>query len=213
MPSIAARRAEILRLIARVRDNSSDGGGDGAADRLARHRKELVALKKRREALEADALWEQPVKAPPSSEAIRNLEARVAALEKQVQHGLRAQTASPGEPPAHLADATLSGAIREGLLADLLQLVSSNQMTGVFTVEQDGSQVQMWYREGEIFHAEGGGLSGESAFFAAMAMEAGWFSFREVDELPEAQTINSQTQFLILEALRQIDEARAHLHE
>jgi hypothetical protein len=211
MPSIASRRAEILRLIARVRDNNSDDASDQRAERLSRHRKELAELKKRRQTLEADALWEQPGDPQPPQDAMRRLEARVAALEKQVQRGLAAAPA--GEPPAHLADATLSGAIREGLLADLLQLVSSNLMTGVFTVEQDGSQVQMWYREGEIYHAEGGGLSGESAFFAAMAMETGWFSFREIEEPAPNQTINSQTQFLILEALRQIDEARAQQHE
>ena len=52
-------------------------------------------------------------------------------------------------------------------------------------------------------------MEGESAFFAAFAFQSGRYSFLETTDLPTTATIEGNTQFLVLEALRQMDEANA----
>jgi hypothetical protein len=102
----------------------------------------------------------------------------------------------------------LSGIIQEAMLPDILQLISSNDKTGIFRCEREGKSIDLFFREGHLYHALGENMSGQSAFFAAMALQEGSFSFSETDEVPEEKTIDGNTQFMILEALRQIDEER-----
>jgi hypothetical protein len=104
---------------------------------------------------------------------------------------------------------TLSGAIQEGVLADILQLLSSNGKTGAFTVDDEGKKVEMYFRDGHLYHAVCEDMSGQSAFFVAMALEKGTFYLEETDQLPDESSIDGNTQFIILEALRQIDEERS----
>lgn len=209
MASIAAERQEILRLITRMRGAVHPGNGRGNnganSKRLAQHREDLGRIREARQRIESQLLDGDGA----LHELFRKLEQRVADIEARLGNGASPKPLpeAPKELPA--SNYALTGEIKEGFLADILQLLSSNEMTGVFTVEDRDSRVLLYYREGEVFHAEGEGTAGESAFFAAMAMDSGHFHFDETDKLPEERTINSQTQFLVLEALRQIDEARA----
>jgi hypothetical protein len=100
----------------------------------------------------------------------------------------------------------LSGAVRQDILPDILQLVSSNDKTGVFRIERDDKKIELFFRGGQLYHARGEEMSGQTAFFAAMAFTAGTFCFSESEDIPEEATIEGNTQFMILEALRQIDE-------
>lgn len=102
---------------------------------------------------------------------------------------------------------SLRGRITESLLPDLLQMVTSNRWTGVFVVEDGPLECRLYFDEGQACHAEAPGTSGEGAFFAALALEQGEYHFLEGPPPPD-KTITSNTQFLILEALRQIDEAK-----
>lgn len=103
---------------------------------------------------------------------------------------------------------TLSGLLRESVLPDVLQMITSNAWTGVFIVEGGITECRLYFDDGQVCHAEGPGLTGESAFFAALALMEGRYRFLEGESAP-GQTITSNTQFLILEALRQIDESKA----
>lgn len=147
---------------------------------------------------------------PQGTEAVlarlAQLEERVARLEQNAPAGGGGAARSAGGDEGRYA---LQGHVQGQLLADVLQLISSNAMTGVFVVESDGASNRMYFDEGQICHAEGEGLSGESALFAALAFEHGRYYFQETSDLPEEKTIESNTQFLILEALRQIDEQGA----
>jgi hypothetical protein len=122
----------------------------------------------------------------------------------------KTQDSSP--PPTRAAGTdngyTLSGAIEEGVLADILQFVSTNGKTGAFVVSYLGQEMSLYFREGQICHAAAGDMTGENALFAAMAAEEGRFHFDETEDIPDEVTIDGNTQFLILEALRQIDESR-----
>ncbi len=102
----------------------------------------------------------------------------------------------------------LAGIIQEAMLPDILQLISSNDRTGIFRCEREGKIIDLYFREGHLYHAQGETMTGQSAFFAAMALQEGTFSFTETEEIPEEKTIDGNTQFMILEALRQIDEER-----
>jgi len=111
-------------------------------------------------------------------------------------------------PAAPAGSHFLSGIIQEAMLPDILQLISSNDKTGVFRCEREGKSIDLFFQEGHLYHAVGENMSGQSAFFAAMALQEGSFSFTETEDVPEEKTIDGNTQFMILEALRQIDEER-----
>ena len=64
----------------------------------------------------------------------------------------------------------------------------------------------LYVDEGKICHAENGPMIGEDAFFAAFAAERGRYYFTETTELPADRTVSAGTQFLVLEALRRMDE-------
>lgn len=217
MATITKKREEILRLISRVTNSGATDPATAPArlprpkhERAARRQSSLERTREQRELLERRLLGEQLL------QLHQLLEQRVAAIEETLQTGLVASTEKEPDGGAtasaqieRFERSTLSGAIKEGLLADLLQMVSSNMMTGVFCVESDGTEVNLYFDEGEVFHGAGEGLVADNAFFAAMAMEHGRFYFTETTELPQERTISSKTQFLILEALRQIDESKA----
>jgi hypothetical protein len=102
----------------------------------------------------------------------------------------------------------LGGKIQEGILPDILQLVSSNNKTGVFCLQQNSQRIELYFDDGTLYHAKTENMVGQNAFFAAMALEGGRFYFIESDDIPSERTIDGNTQFMILEALRQIDEQR-----
>jgi hypothetical protein len=207
MSSISTKRDEILDLIAKVAPNGKPSLRPGEANRLLKRQTHLAATKKRKEQLEQHLLGNRRL-----LELQRELEQRVSAIEARMGHALE-PAGQTGRPPKRedprLDESTISGRIREGFLADILQMISSNILSGVFTVHANGSEIRLYVREGEVFHGDGPDLSGEGAFFAAMSVEEGRFFFNETKVLPKERTISGKTQFLILEALRQIDEFKA----
>jgi hypothetical protein len=165
---------------------------DAVADRLA----SICALLEER----VDALEEELTAGPP----------RTAPAAGPPASGAPAAAASRTDaravPPAAGEHALLSGQIQEGVLSDVLQMLSANQKSGRFVIEGPGGAMHLWYQEGEIRHATAGELAGEDAFFAAISQPSGAFYFVESTAPPPAQTINNKTQFLILEGLRKMDE-------
>lgn len=233
--SIARKRDEILGLIERMNRSAEDEppprpprAALGRRERPAPDPQTLTTQVKRALAARTEAIRRRParelVPAPARRVVGENRDAslvdRVARVERRLDEVLAylvdlphpaatAEPVAPAQLPTDAGDWTFAGVIQEGILADMLQLVSSNVMSGVFSVVGDGAPIEMFFHEGELKHAQCGELEGESAFFAAMATEQGRYSFRESKEPPPKQTISNKTQFLILEALRQIDEARA----
>jgi hypothetical protein len=224
-------RAEILRLIERLRGNrqrlatSSDprhekakavidatlseqmsrlgGGGESPASPrspLARRAGSSIEG--------ARALTQQPSDSPRGGGAVgvlQRLEERLARIEERLGEAA-SRTARSKAPAAADADYTFEGIIQGDLLSDVLQMISSNTMTGVFTIKGELLSHAIHVSEGQIVHAEGAGMSGESAFFAAFATTNGRYSFRQTADITTQKTIDGNTQFLILEALRRIDE-------
>jgi hypothetical protein len=197
--SIARERAEILDLINKL-----------AADRARARRlgRNGSASASKPPPPAAASHWpgasERP-RAAAQGAAFENLENRLRRVEEALL--TKAQRSIPA-PPGD-AGAVFSGLIRGQMLSDMLQLVSSNNMTGEFVVQCDSSKCSLWFDDGRICHAVGPGLAGEQAFFAAFALESGRYYFIETTELPAERTIEAGTQFLILEALRQVDENKS----
>jgi hypothetical protein len=135
---------------------------------------------------------------------LRSLESRLAKIETELtQKPKAAESTTNGAP---FKDPTFSGAIQGQMLSDMLQLVSSNQMSGIFIIENDISKTTLYFDEGRICHAANGDVAGEDAFFAAFALGSGKYHFKETAELPPERTVSAGTQFLVLEALRRMDE-------
>ena len=215
---VADSTAEVLRLIDEMRSGRTAVRPAPASPRPASQRLEVERW---REAFYCDAVADR------LASICALLEDRVDALEEELAAprpsrpaapvgpsaaaGIPAPTApAPLEPPRAVAPgsdhALLSGQIQEGVLSDVLQMLSANQKTGKFIIEGPDGMMQLWYHEGEIRHATAGDLAGEDAFFAAISQPSGGFHFVESTEPPPAQTINNKTQFLILEGLRKMDE-------
>lgn len=99
------------------------------------------------------------------------------------------------------------GAVSGLSLADIIQVKGGNRYSGCLVVEHMNKSGVIYFREGEIVHAEQGHLDGEEAFYAVMGWVGG--TFRSEPKLSTtSRTIDQSLGFLILEALRRMDEAR-----
>lgn len=217
--SIDKTREEILRLIARVNRGQRVGVPGAASGTLVtppRGPSQLSAaaarepvLERRQQTLEALRQQRARLEASMAAQGITDRLERVEQRLEQVEGRLDSQPAAAPAGDGLPADSVLGGRLRDGLLIDLLQLVGSNLMTGDFCIADETSEYHLYFEEGEIRHAVGPGRVGEEAVYGAMAIEVGRYYFRETGEIPAERTVHAKTQFLILEALRQIDENSA----
>ena len=99
------------------------------------------------------------------------------------------------------------GAVKGLSLADLIQLKGNNRFTGCISVEFGGRQGGIFFRDGEIIHAEKAGATGEEAFHRIMLWPGGRFTV-----LPKvttaSHTISQGWRYLLLESHRLMDERR-----
>ncbi|MBW2277166.1 MAG: DUF4388 domain-containing protein, partial [Deltaproteobacteria bacterium] len=210
---------EILRLIEQLNQGPDRAPSSGRSDqppaklldkRISRRREELSGLRDQRQQTALHLLEERLLAVCDTLDKRINkieqlLEKRpaTAAPERTVGGGMGTEIA--GDLSAMQPD---TGMLQGGVLTDILQFISTNDKTGVFVTVSEGDETQVYFREGQIYHCEAGDVTGDNALFVAMAIEHGRFYFDETDEIPDDKTIDGNTQFLILEALRQIDESR-----
>ena len=93
-------------------------------------------------------------------------------------------------------------------LSDVIQLNGNNGFSGCITVQNEARIGRIFFRDGKIVHAEQGGKVGEAAFNELMEWSSGHFSL-EPNISTTSHTIQKSTQFVLMEALRLIDEKRA----
>jgi two-component system chemotaxis response regulator CheY len=85
---------------------------------------------------------------------------------------------------------------------EVVQLISMTKKTGVLEFEGEGRRYSIYFKDGQMGHAEGEGLQGEEAFLASTALTGGAFTFRT--EAPKARvTIRRATDMLLLDAFSQ----------
>lgn len=100
------------------------------------------------------------------------------------------------------------GAVAGLSLTDVIQLKGHSKYTGAITVEYKDSQGVIYFVDGEIIHAEQGDESGEQAIYEIIKWPGGTFNVHP-EMTSNVCSIHYRTDFLLLEALRRLDEGNA----
>ena len=100
------------------------------------------------------------------------------------------------------------GAVAGLSLTDVIQLKGHNKYTGAISVEYGESKGVIYFVDGEIIHAEQGDETGEHAIYEIIKWPGGTFNMHP-DMTSNVCTIHYRTDFLLLEALRRLDEENA----
>ncbi|HET9598135.1 MAG TPA: DUF4388 domain-containing protein, partial [Anaeromyxobacteraceae bacterium] len=93
-------------------------------------------------------------------------------------------------------------------LPALVQLNAMNRFSGCFRVSHGARIGMIFFRDGEIVHAEEGAHSGEDAFCEMVTWPGGRFSV-EPNVVTARRTIHKSCNHLLLDAHRLIDERRS----
>jgi hypothetical protein len=111
---------------------------------------------------------------------------------------------------------SMSGAIDEIPLPDLLQLLGTSKKTGVLVVRTGDDVGKIYLNHGVISHAIINDLqdvSPEKSVYRILSWTRGTFDFESPEEHPLSATLSSTVQELLMEGLRQIDELNAIRHQ
>jgi predicted regulator of Ras-like GTPase activity (Roadblock/LC7/MglB family) len=92
-------------------------------------------------------------------------------------------------------------------LPALIQLNVSNRFSGCLRVSRDGDSGLVFFRDGDIVHAELGARAGEEAFCEMLSWPRGRFSI-EPNVVTARRTIYKTAEHLLLDAHRLYDERR-----
>lgn len=98
-----------------------------------------------------------------------------------------------------------TGNISDFQLSDIIQLNCLGRLNSALSVKTEGDEGIIYFREGEIIHAETKQLEGQSAFFSMMSWQGGEFSVLRNKTAPR-ETISLGWQSLLLEGMRRADE-------
>lgn len=100
------------------------------------------------------------------------------------------------------------GVLRKVGLSEIIQMECLGVGTSVLEVKTGRQQGRIFIQDGRIIHAEAGELAGEPAFNFILGLRGGEFFVRPFVP-PPMQTIQGSWEFLLMEAVRQRDEAGA----
>ncbi len=100
------------------------------------------------------------------------------------------------------------GAVAGLSLTDVIQLKGHNKYTGCITVIYGSSEGVIYFADGEIIHAVQGNATGEEAIYQIIKWPGGSFNIHP-EMTSNVCTIHYRTDFLLMEALRRLDEERA----
>jgi hypothetical protein len=93
-------------------------------------------------------------------------------------------------------------------LTDIIQMNARNGFSGSIRVQNGPLSGAVFFRDGDVVHAEQGALTGENAFVEIVSWQGGRFSV-EPNVVTALRTINKRTEHLLLDAHRVFDERRA----
>ncbi len=100
------------------------------------------------------------------------------------------------------------GKVADLQLTDIIQLNCLGKMKTALSVSKDDLEGVIYFQDGEIVHAECGGQVGQAALFTVLGWEGGDFTTMSGAE-PLEKTLDRPWQELLIEAMRQKDEAKA----
>lgn len=110
--------------------------------------------------------------------------------------------------PSEIPSSETTGEIVGFNLPDVIQLNHQNRFSGCISVESAAGIGLLFFRDGEITHAEQGSRQGEEAFYDVFAWPPGRVRLQP-KVMTTRSTIVKSLQHLLLDAARVLDERRA----
>jgi len=105
-------------------------------------------------------------------------------------------------------DRALEGNLQMMSLASIIQINCEERNQAQLTINHLGKAGIIFFKEGEIIHAETEGLVGEDAIYSLLTWEDGSFQVK-IGAEPRSRTIDRPWSGLLLEGMRRIDESTA----
>ena len=102
---------------------------------------------------------------------------------------------------------SFQGSLRELQLADIVQLFSTSEKTGKFSLTRDDERGTVYLKGGRIVHAEVGDVVGDEAVHVLASWASGDFQFEPAEETDRV-SIHKSNARLLMEAAHQHDEWR-----
>lgn len=100
-------------------------------------------------------------------------------------------------------DSGFNGTITNTSLHDVIQLICIGRNSCRMLVRSGPNKGWIYFRDGEIVHAECADHGGEDAFYTIVSWELGLFECDLV--APEVETIRESWDFLLMESMRRLD--------
>lgn len=98
------------------------------------------------------------------------------------------------------------GVLRRVGLEDIIQMECLSRHSLILEVSARGQRARLYIREGSLIHAEFNDITGEAALQQLLTLSGGEFHHRPFIA-PSRETLEGSWEFLLLEAVRQRDEA------
>jgi hypothetical protein len=106
-----------------------------------------------------------------------------------------------------LKSAGFRGTITNTSLPDIIQLICIGRNSCRMQVRSGTNNGLIYFRKGEIVHAQTDALEGEEAFYAILSWELGMFECD--DRRAKTETIQESWDFLLMESVRRLDSVRS----
>jgi CheY-like chemotaxis protein len=105
------------------------------------------------------------------------------------------------------SDGVVRGSLAQMNVIDLVQSLEMGRKSCLLTFTKDSEKCEMYFKDGQVTHATYGSLAGDPAVFKVLAWNGGNFQINfEGKTTQQSTTLN--TQGLLMEGLRLLDEAR-----
>ncbi len=105
------------------------------------------------------------------------------------------------------SDGVLRGSLAQMNVIDLVQSLEMSRKSCALTLTRDKDRCEMYFHEGQVTHAVYGALTGDPAVFKVLSWTGGSFQIN-FEGKTNKQTTTLNTQGLLMEGLRLLDEAK-----
>jgi CheY-like chemotaxis protein len=105
------------------------------------------------------------------------------------------------------SDGIVRGSLAQMNVIDLVQSLEMGRKSCSLTLTKDSEKCEMYFKEGQVPHASYGSLQGDAAVFKVLQWTGGNFQIN-FDGKTTQQTTTLNTQGLLMEGLRLLDEER-----
>src|SRR5690348_5038049 len=105
------------------------------------------------------------------------------------------------------SDGIVRGSLVQMNVIDLVQSLEMGRKSCSLTLTKDGEKCEMYFKEGQVPHASYGSLKGDAAVFKVLKWTGGNFQINFEGKTTQ-QTTTLNTQGLLMEGLRLLDEER-----